>query len=399
MHLRFFSFYVAVRFISLLAERVVIFIVPVAIYIDTQDIFLSGLAYVGQWLPQVLLLPFAGGLTQRFRPAYQFFSLDLLRALLALCIPFFFIGSVSSTIVIVGIITLFSGYSLVIMEAFLSNYAKSEIVPVVQARMSSCYQASLIAGPALGAFLISSFSLAHILEFVAVVFISSSFLCWLLFRYFGYINIDWSNEKKIPPSLFTGFQIVFKSKALMLIMVLTICVNFIEGIIVSQLPAIVTIELGASASEAGFVLSIGAIFSVLTFTFASWLLGKISIETIGSLSIPFMGLGAVMLPFTSTLTTFSFVFSMWVIGRSLYTLWMRSRRISLIPKANAGRALSVFIAGILAGAPLSGIAVATLSTIFDPMKTLVCGIVLVAIFLTAFFVVNKRPSLISKGIT
>lgn len=389
MNKTFFNFYVAIRFLSLLAERVIIFAVPVAIYIETKSLSLSGFAYMAQWLPQVVLLPFLGHLTGRFAVNRQFVVLDVLRAVMTACIFLFFSKSLVPTVIIVGGITLLSGYGLVVMETFISHFVAPEDVAIIQARLSSGYQASLILGPALGAWLLSVASLQQVLAIAALLFLLCALMIHTLFYAYSSTLIRCELPIKKPTherrKFLRGFKVIFSSVELKHLIIVTACVNFVEGIAVAQLPAIANVVYGVKASAASMVLTSGAIISLTTFTLVSLKGCTLSIRTIGIMSMPLMVIGILFFPLAPNFTFFILIFSVWVSGRSLFTLWMRSRRILLIPKADAGPALSIFLAGILAGAPLSGIAVALLADRFGPMHTFaVCAgaAMLVSLFVT-----------------
>jgi MFS family permease len=152
MSAQFLRAYILVRFVSLVAEHVATFVIPVAIYLETRDVRLSGLAYLLQWLPQVIALPMLGHLADRFAIRRQFVGLDLLRAGLAVTIPFW--SNEVAMMAMIGLLGLASGHNLVVMETFLARHCPPALIPATQARVRTAYQSAVVLGPALGGLLI-----------------------------------------------------------------------------------------------------------------------------------------------------------------------------------------------------------------------------------------------------
>ena len=50
------------RFVSNLGEQLLLYAIPLLIYEHTRDVAKSGQAFLIEWLPAVLLLPFLGSL-------------------------------------------------------------------------------------------------------------------------------------------------------------------------------------------------------------------------------------------------------------------------------------------------------------------------------------------------
>ncbi|MFM0717653.1 MFS transporter, partial [Paraburkholderia strydomiana] len=292
------------------------------------------------------------------------------------------------TVGVVGCITLLSGYALVTMEAFLSRFANAQDIPVVQAKMSSGYQGSLIVGPALSAFLLSSLPLNKLLLFASFSFLVCSILTALLFRIYAIPKCEIVIPTYRRSDTLLGFRTIIQSKELMTLVILTVCVNFFEGMVVSQLPAILNVEFDTKADAAGQILSAGAIVSFVALSVSGWAMKHWPLRYVGLLSIPFVLSGMIALPFARSMMTLTVAFSLWVTGRSFYTLWMRSRRIVLIPRTDAGRVLGVFLSAILAGAPLSGLFVAALGSTHRPMRILTIGLSIIVMIVGVIAMFN-----------
>ena len=57
-----------VRFTTAMGDYFLMFALPILVYRLTGSIQMSGRAFFLEWLPRVVLLPFGGGLIDRFGP-------------------------------------------------------------------------------------------------------------------------------------------------------------------------------------------------------------------------------------------------------------------------------------------------------------------------------------------
>ena len=102
--------FLIIRFLSLLCEQIILYLVPLIIYIKTRDVTLSGIAFFIEWTPRVILLPFLGFLIDRFNLKYQLISVECIRIILSFSI-FFVSDHYLLVVTIAGFLALVSAHS------------------------------------------------------------------------------------------------------------------------------------------------------------------------------------------------------------------------------------------------------------------------------------------------
>jgi MFS family permease len=377
-------FFLGARFFGALADQVVLFAVPISVYIGTNSLAMSGLAFFLEWLPRVLCLPFLGLLVDRFPLRRQFIAIDVARFGLTLALTM--IGNYVAVMVIAGLLSLFNAYAFVALENVVATQVPRDEIPRNQARLQTLDQVTRVLGPMVGGLLLGLISFAPLMVVAAVLFGLGTLLLFLFF--FPSERTDdqrAQRQRAIMHDLAVGFRILFESRVLVRLVILTLLVNLTEGVATAVLPAIIIGRFRQTSEVIGVVQSSAAIASIAMLLALSFVVDRVSLQFIAAVSGLAMILMALLMAGTSSYILFGGGFTCYVVARCCYTTYVRTERLKHIPAQHLGKALGLMIAALLIALPLSGVIVMVFQAIVAPQtiitfttlaSTIIAGLVL-----------------------
>lgn len=353
--------FLIIRFLSLLCEQIILYLVPLMIYIKTRDITLSGIAFFIEWTPRVILLPFLGFLIDRFSLKYQLISVECIRIILS-CSIFFVSDDYLLVVTIAGFLALVSAHSWLALERLIALKKDSKTpASILQTRAQIIVQLSIILGPAIGTLLISSISFELVIGVCIVVFFLNSLL---LQKFFPKINKDSSSNYEQNRSKFRlrdlsrGFSIIYKSSALKSIILLTVCLNIVEGLYLAAMPALIVEVFKMNKNYVAVTLSIAAFASLICLWIFPFVLKKAGLNLLAIGSGFILIITAHLMGLITSIYSFIVLFSLFMVGRNGFTIWLRTKRLEFIPINDVGKTIGIFVAAVLAAMPFSGLLLA-----------------------------------------
>ncbi|SDK21177.1 Predicted arabinose efflux permease, MFS family [Actinopolyspora mzabensis] len=347
------SLLVCARFLGLLADQMSTFMLPVAMYTLTRDVTLSGIAFTVQWLPRVLAMPVLGVFVGRFPALRQFVLTDTTRAAVLLIVAAF--PEPGVLLATSGLLTLLNGHAKITTESVFANRVASDLLSDAQSKLQGAQQLAMTTGPALGGVLLATPGLSGGVVVVAAVFVLGATITPVLAR--GIVldrRVD--DEQPAGPlgQLRTGAVATVRNRPLMQLMLLTILVNLIGGLALAGLPMIMVGNFGTDSSAVGLVAGAGSTASLATVVIVNPLTRRMEIGRIVAIAFALLAFSAPGMAWAPSEISFGIMYGIWSAGITVFTIWMRTRRLQLITDTQVGTTLGFFIAAILVATPISG---------------------------------------------
>lgn len=386
---------VASRGLTLLADRMASFVIPMLIYLETGNVSLSGLALAIEWAPRVISLPFTGVLVDALTVRRQLIGVDVIRALMILSLALY--DSVPVLMVGGGLLSLCNGYAMLLGETTLARVVEPRAMPSAQARMQTAVQLSQTVAPVLGGAALALFGFGLSSVAICVLFLAGGGWISVLTARLPAVAVRGGRlaTAALAGDLAAGLRAVFTRPALVRLILLTTFVNLIGGLALASLPALVTDEFGGTAATAGTVLGVASLASLGCAIMSTYLVRRVRLEVLAMMAGACLLGSAYAMAGAGGLTGFAAGFAVWSASVTVFMIWMRTRRLALLGGGAVGVALGVFIAAILAATPLSGVILAALGGQFSPQQLLfaltVMGMIGGATILTWEVRASRRP--------
>ena len=359
--------FVAARALAILGDQTVTFFVPIAVYGATQKVTSSGIAFLVQWLPRILSMPVSGAYVDRFRARRQLVVVDLARvAMLGLAAV---TGSLPLLVVAGGAATLLNGHSTIAVESILGRQVAQDRYPQTQARFQAAQQLVTVAGPALGGMLLGVLPVDAGLAVIAAIFLVAGVWTGLCFHALDRVVVETGGEKLLR-RLGTGFSTVFGSRPILSLIAVTLGVNLTASLVLASLPAIIIGDLGQSEPTVGLLAATATVVSFLAALLTAPIAKRREVDVFLWPVALLLVTGALCMILADDVVVMGIGYGCWSAGVTVFTIWMRTWRIRVIPAEQLGAALGVFSSMILASAPLAGVILATAGGSWDPRTIL-----------------------------
>jgi hypothetical protein len=363
---------IAARFLGLLADQMSTYLIPVVIYATTGSVQLSGLAFAVQWLPRVMALPVLGVLVDRFPIRRQFLVNDLARAGVLLVVAV--VAEPVALMAASAVMTLLNGHAVIATETVLARCVPSPLMPDAQSRVQVAQQLSFTAGPALGGALLLWPGLSGGVVLIAGVLVVAAVATFAALRS---LEVRRSPVAGSPlRNLVDGARVVLGSKPLMSLVSLTVIVNLVAGLALGALPVIVVGDFDAAPSMTGVVAGAASVMSLVAALLTKRLLRRTSIGTVvAGAGVALVASGPAM-ALAPTLVVFTVAYVLWTAGVTVFTIWLRTRRLDYLPADAVGGALGFFVAAVLAATPVAGVLLSLFGTALGAqhLMLIMCGV-------------------------
>lgn len=366
---RVVSEFIAARATAIFGDQVVTYFIPVAVFSLTRDVTASGLAFLVQWLPRILSMPLSGALVDRFSARTQLVVVDMLRvALLALAA---LTGSVTVMVLVSGATTLLNGHSTIATESILGRHVPRDQYPSTQSRFQAAQQLATVAGPALAGVLVAAVSVPLALALIAALFLASA--SWTALRFPGLAGRQVrESAPRLVATMRTGARAVLGDRPTRSLVGITVAVNLSGSLTLAALPSLVVGVMGASEASVGVIAAAATGMSFLAAVIAARYTRKRSADTLlpATSVLLLAGItGAVLAPDPLVLGV---AYGFWSAGVTLFSVWMRTWRVRLLPTEQLGAGLGVFSSLILVTAPIAGAVLATAGGRWEVQTVLAC---------------------------
>ena len=366
------------RFLSLSADFMIQFAIPIVVYKMTGSIVYSGLSFFLEWLPRILLVPLLGGLADSYQNQKQFVVIDTVR--IALLVAIGATGSLVALIILLSFFSILNGYAYLVVERTVSCLTGASRSGITQARTQSADNIGQVVGPAIAGGVLSYFDF----NVVAVTGTAMLAVGMFLVRRMNIPEVVVRRHKagsRSPEERFVALKIMMRSPKLIRIIVLAMMINLVEGIMIVLLPAIMIANFGKMPWGIGLLVGAATGFSAVALYAMSFFLKYFKLHWLAISSGVLMIASAVSLGMTRDLSIFAASFITFIVGRTVFTVYMRTERLKEIPKEHIGKSIALMISMILLPMPLAG-AMATLFGNFFVSQNIILLLSMVAILTT-----------------
>jgi len=349
-----FKWFLGIRSLGLLADQIALLVIPVVIYMITQDVVWSGLAVLVQWLPRILGLPFLGGLIDRWKIKAQYVVIDAIRAGVSLSLVW--LDDPALLMAMAGLLSLLNGYAFLILEYTVATQLDKDNLARNQSWLQVIENTTRVSGPAVGGILLAWGDID-----LVMIICSALFGVAALMASFGFPpkhKVELLVQKQ---GVLESFNLILSSKPLMRLTGLTMGTNFVEGAVAALLPALILTQYGYGPEMVGYLNGVGALCVIVFMAICSPWVSRWNLVLVGGLAVGLSSAMVVFMALEPHFVVFFILYIGFILTRSLFILYLRTERIKHIPTANLGQVLGLMISLILCTVPLSGGIVAILS--------------------------------------
>ncbi|MCD4850886.1 MFS transporter [Arthrobacter sp. AK01] len=361
----------------MLLDQTAGFIIPVSVYAQSGNVALSGIVFLVQWAPRVLSTGLLGTLLDKYTSLRIFATSDLVRGLLCLIV------AVSDSMV-----TLFLGAALLMFFGGIAVLGIEKVISlddldsreVSQSHQQVALQLTQVAGPLLGGMLILFLQQKLTFLILAGGFVISA-LSAIAFRTTKAQKGDAKARRAVHSSLFLGVLQVWRNKGLMKLLSMGVMVNFIAGLGLAIAPAVVIGEFAGNESTVGMVSGVGALIGAASaISLATYVSrgGKISLWIVKA-SFILMFVSGLGMGLAGNAIIFAAAFGLWSAGLTVFSVWLRTERLKIVPAAEVGSTIGAFVAILLLSVPLSGAVLALLGGLMSPRLIILLSVALVGL--------------------
>jgi len=376
----------------MVAEDLLFFVVPIAVFQVRESIGECGLAYFLLISARLLSYPVAGFLSDRLGGKRVFTLSVLLRGLL--CSAFFLIlhefGSTSILTVLICITVgegVLGAFSSVSFDAFLSRINLNVPQARLQAFVQAADQVAVLLGPVLGAFLFKK------IEFRTILMIASAMnlgvftiiLCLKAVTEVAKARENASGTTFWKDSIH-AFQWIGSDRFLLSLLLLTLLDNFMIGIQGATIVPIVLGHFKESEQTLGLVNALGGTVALASVMISPSLLNRTSAYSLWLMSSLLGYLGFLETGFASSFKAYAIGLGIVEIACGIGIYSLRVMRASLIPFSDQGKTLGMIYFLQQLSLPLGGFIMGVFSEIEGLQSliiqtTLLCGLLAVPLFL------------------
>lgn len=388
-HLKNVQMLLLARLFAKLGDNILRFVLPLLAYQQTSSVTYAALAFCCQWGPRVLLLPIVGTAVDHLgsRRSYLWFegtrALALTVgsvALLVWAMPAIGVVCMVSAVTSLGGAVVFIALEKALAERLApgERTGAQSIIQVIE-------QGTTVASPLIGGVVTTWLSPAEVLALASAVFVVSMMSAFLD------RGVETSSSDSVQPrmairfvgiwrDLRDGWRFIMEGAALRKIVVLSATLNFVSGVVMATLAAVVTGAMQLPAADFGVGNAMAGGASILAVSLLPLFFNDQDMPvvlSIGSLvvCVTGIGLGLAREPWLY----FGF-YGLLLAGAGMFSVALRILRSKFIPPNEMGRCLSIMMLLNQLPIALSGVMVSSLGS-FMAAQHIILGTALLSILL------------------
>lgn len=395
------------RFVSNLGEQLLLYAIPLMIYEHTGDVAKSGQAFLIEWLPAVLLLPFLGSLTDCWSERRVYFNSELLRAIVCGAA----LVGISSSLISPFVALTLAAAALGVLHS--QNYVALETTVVrcfggqnlgqIQSLVEGIESVSEVAGPAVAGLLTALVTKEWLLAVAAGVFVASASSILALRERAPVTALsrkDGPQSESILRSVRHGFVLVLTMPRILALCGISMSLNLLMGVVLATNPAVAKTVLHASDQEYALISTAGGLAGAALMFSLPLLMRKLTPTALAGLAFTLLcGAGALLGLFHN--------FGLFIVGFACLScaigvanVYVRLERAKAIAPEVFGRAIGVIILLNRLGMPLAGMLVALGSSLLPPQTlvlTVASATLLLSFALFGYLTRQPRPVFLTRS--
>lgn len=335
---------VLLSFLSLvfIADGLMVFLIPVLVYTETQSLTYSGLAYALWWLPRIILIPTLGSFIDRWGVRPISIATDAIKSLgcLLLCLVLNFADQPLTIAVTAGLlgaaISIGNAQTIVSFEKLIATL--SHHIERDSNRLTRLDLLGMVVGPLLG-MLLYEYGFMTLLFIAATLYLCNAYY-FLTFKMTPASNVS---DFIAHPS-FISLLTILKKPFILLMVLLVMGNNMFDGLIESAGSAVIETNMVLPVKYFGLIdMCAGAIGFLATF-FYSTLINRLNKESLLFIGLCTIIVSSLLLSRTlNNLIAFLIFYSLSTAGKVFTGNIMRVMRIAIIPHEKLASVSSIMV--------------------------------------------------------
>lgn len=371
-------------------ERFLLFAIPLMVFRATGSVQSSGVSFLVEWLPTIMMLPLTGIIVDRYGVRNVFLGSNAIR--LVVCFLFFgiLLGSESAAayIIVGGVLSLFNLFAYVAFEKYITVLDGEDEVAKAFSFFQFNQQAMQVIVPICGAWIV-----VHLAPHLVFLISALSYLLLLVLAKTMSADehrtqVSFGNTFK---AIREAFAFVGRSVTLRWLGILMMSTNFAFGLMYTALPDLVLHIEGESEVYLGGVYALAAVVSFAYFLSSSKIAKKKLVEPLGIIAALVIPASPLLLAFSTSVPVLALSFCLVAGPLVAFSVHARVVRNAAMPSENYALTISITMILSLLGLPLSGGYIAVATSHLPVPTAIICASV-VALLLSVVSLRAMRPS-------
>ena len=356
------SAFYASLFLSRLADQVLLFVVPLVVFQVTQSVAWSGVAFFVETLPRFLSFPVCGALCDRLSPFRLLRISQMLRAVTCVLgsLASGWTGSVAWLVVVSAVCGVLTTQGLMAREVMLPQVFRGFRTERVLALAQIADQLGMVLGPLFAALALERWSWVMVLGGTAVLFLAAD---WAMKLWRATSPVTLSDPALAHPlqdmhwlqPYRTALVHVLHLPGLLPLIVVAAGVNLVIGVTLSTSAAMVTGALHQSGNDYAVLQTAGAIATVAILLLVARF--SLPLPAMGWVSFSCIFLGGLVTAFSQWPLGYAIGFLMVVGFDKMFSVYIRTRRLQVIPAADLGKTTGLIVLLNNVTQPIAGLVV------------------------------------------
>lgn len=357
-HLAFYSS----LFLSRLADQILLFMVPLVVFQVTQSAAWSGIAFFAETLPRFLSFPVCGALCDRISPFRLLRISQVLRAMTCVlgCVAAAVTGEVAWLVGVSAVCGVLTTQGVMAREVMLPQVFRGARTETVLANAQIADQLGMVLGPLLAALALDGWSWVVVLGATAVLFLAAD-IAMKVWRVASSVQLT---EPALVQTLKawhwlqpyqTALAHVLHLPGLMPLILLAAGVNLVVGVTLATSAAMVTGLFHQTGNDYALLQTGGAIATVVILL----LIARVSwpLRGMGWVSFGCILVGGLVTALSHWPWAYAVGFLMVVGFDKMFSVYLRTRRLQIIPAADLGKTTGLIVLLNNVTQPVAGLVV------------------------------------------
>lgn len=357
---------------GLLADQLIIFAVPLLIYQETGKVSTLGLSFAIEWLPALLMYPFAGLLADRDGGVRLFSRGNSGRAVVLLCtvvlclsIPSWTVGLLMANGALLASVMPVVRMSV---EKVVPQLAKGDDLPRTQALFQNMELLATALGPGLAVLAAALLGKIWLLLLAATLFAGGA-ACWTgLPRMAGTGKRAAGNVRATLAELGLGWRLLMTNRPVVLLAVLNFSINLVFATVLAANAAVVTGELGAPESSFALLNTLVGVSGLANLALTPLLVRRFGVPFLGIVGYTVQCAALLVLSFATGFPLYAAGFVVAMVGVAYFNVFNRTERVKVIPSEHLGKVMGPFFLVGWAPYPVGGLLISTLGASYGPQR-------------------------------
>jgi MFS family permease len=335
-------------FLSRLADQILLFLVPLVVFQVTQSAAWSGVAFFVETLPRFVAFPICGALCDRISPFRLLRVSQVIRALACVLgsVASGLTGSIIWLVAVSAVCGVLTTQGVMAREVMLPQVFRESRAESFLAHAQIADQLGMVLGPLLAALALEGWSWVTVLGATAALFVAAD-AAMKIWRAVSPVQLTDPALAHPVKSMHwlqpyrTALVQVLHLPGLIPLIILAAGVNLVIGVTLATSAAMVTGILHQSGNDYALLQTAGAITTVAILLVIAR--KSLPLRAMGAASYGCIFLGSVATAFSSGPWVYAIGFLMVVGFDKMFSVYIRTRRLQVIPAADLGKTTGLIV--------------------------------------------------------